>query len=193
MAHLEVNCNVIQGFNFEKDSQGRIGHLVSLKIGDTQYKADLKVQDPTKIGDDEGKVDVVGVISSIYWPGGHADPIYFNCRVTSQNKQISFVLQHNTMSKTDVEYSFIIYEYDPVNKVYFKHFHSGQADLQGLVAKDGSNLNFNIGNEESMDVVSPKNFDLGVGVMPKEEEQKIEVGVSNTAKFVKKWGVTVAA
>ena len=193
MADLNVYCNVIQGFNFEKDSQDRIGHLVSLKIGDIQYEADLKVEDPTKIGDDAGKVDVVGVISSVHWPSGYTDPVEFHCRVTSKNKQTSFLLQHKTMSKTDVEYSFVIYEYDPTKKVYFKHFHSGKVDLQGLVAKFGSNLQFNIGNDESIDVVSPKNFEFSFIVMPSEEEQVIEVATSNSARFVMKWGVTVAA
>ena len=123
MAITNFNCDVSQGFNFQKDSQCLVGHITQLKIGEKKYTADLTVQDPTKIGDDAGKVPVVGVLSNIYWQGGHADPITFNCRVSTGNKKESIILQHTSLSKTDVEFSFVIYEYDADSIEYFKSRH----------------------------------------------------------------------
>jgi hypothetical protein len=119
MASTSFNCSVNQGFNFEKDSQSVVGHLTSLKIGTTEFAKDIEIMDPTAIKDDT-KVKVVGVISGIYWNGGYADPLSINCQVSTVNKQDSVVLQHSDLSDTTVEYDYVIYDYDPVAKVYFK-------------------------------------------------------------------------
>ena len=193
MASTNLPCDVSQGFNFQKDAQCMVGHITSLKIGDKEYKKDLAVADPTKINDDDGTVKVVGVISNIFWEGGYADPIMFNCRISTENKQESIVLQHTKLSNTNVEFSYIIYDYDPAKKVFYKSFHTNETDLKGLVAKNGGDLDIGVDIEQSSDVVSPKNFSFYLGVMPQEEEQETHYAVSQDAKFVKKWGVTVKA
>ncbi len=47
--------------------------------------------------------------------------------------------------------------------------------------------------DQSMEVVSPKNFNFNLGVMPQDIAMEIHLAVSVTDKFVKKWGVEVAA
>lgn len=192
MASTSFNCSVGQGFNFEKDSQTVIGHLTALKVGTTEFGKDLEVLDPTGIKD-KTKVKVVGVMSGIFWNGGHADPISFNCQVSTKNKQQAVILQHSELSDTTVEYSYVIYDYDPIAKVYYKAFHTETTALNGLVAKSGGELNFGIDMDESREVVSPKNFSLYLGVMPQEKLQTVHYAVSNEGKFTKAWGVTVAA
>ena len=51
MAALSYNCSVSQGFNFVKDSQTLVGHIVSCQIGDESFDSDIQVQDP------EGEAD----------------------------------------------------------------------------------------------------------------------------------------
>lgn len=192
MASTSFNCSVSQCFNFSKDCQDVVGHLTSLKIGTLDYAKDLEVQDPTAIKDST-KIKVVGVLSGIFWNGGFADPVSFNCQISTGNKQQSVILQHSTLSDTTVEYSYVVYDYDPIAKVYFKAFHTDSTDLKGLIAKSGGELSFGVEMDQSREVVSPKNFSFYLGVMPQEEAQVIQYAVSQEAKFTKAWGVTVAA
>lgn len=192
MASTSFNCSVSQGFNFEKDAQVVVGHLTSLKIGTKEFAKDVEVMDPTAIKDDT-KIKVVGVISGIFWNGGYADPISINSQISTVNKQDAVVLQHSDLSDTSVEYDYVIYDYDPVAKVFYKAFHNDSTTLKGLVEKSSSGLSLGIEMDQSMEVVSPKNFGLYIGIMPQEEAQVVHYGVSNTGKFTKAWGVSVAA
>jgi hypothetical protein len=190
MASTNLSCNVSQAFNFKPDAQCLVGHITSLKIGDKEYKKDLAVTTPSDIKGD--KVKVVGVISNIFWEGGHADPIFFNCRVSTDNKEASILLQHTELSDTSVEYSFVIYDYDPKEKKFYPSFHTTDTDLKGLVAKSGGELELGIDMDQAGDVISPKNYNFFLGVMPTEKEQEVHFAVNLSAKFVKKWGVTVS-
>jgi hypothetical protein len=193
MATTTFNCDVEQGFNLQNDAQCLIGHLTELEIGDGEkFKIDLGVTNPNKIGgDEETKDKVVGVISSIYWEGGHADPIYIGCRISTDNKKISIILLHTNLSNTQVKCGFIIYDYDPKSKTYYPCFHS-ENSLDGLIAKNNDELEFSVDSEAASDVASPKNYNFYIAVMPSEVEQSINYAVDEGTKFSKKWGVTVA-
>jgi hypothetical protein len=190
MAELSFSCDVSQGFNFQKDAQAIVGHINKLKISNKQLAADIAVTDPENLPGD--KVKVVGVVSDIYWEGGYADPIQFACQVANPNKKELSVLTHSELSDTTVEVAFTIYNYDPEEKKYFKCFHTDGAVLKGLVLKSGAELSIAIEAEANMEVVSPLNFGLSLGVMPEEVEQDTHMAVSVSAKLVKRWGVSVA-
>ncbi len=189
MAELSFSCSVSQGFNFQKDEQEIVGHIVSLKIGDKELKADLHVTDPENFSE---SANVVGVLSNIYWNGGYADPIEFSCQVSNENKVTIATLTHKDLSNTEVVFKFTVWDYDPKEKKYYKCFHSGDAELNGLVEKSGGDLSLNIDMDQSMEIVSPKNFTLSMGVMPQEKKMDIHVATSLSAKFVKQWGVDVS-
>ncbi|MCF2910449.1 hypothetical protein L1285_19240 [Pseudoalteromonas sp. DL2-H2.2] len=190
MASTNLACSVEQGFNFQKDAQIPVGYITSLKIGDREYKKDLAVTVPTDISGD--KVKVVGVISHIFWEGGHADPIIFDCRISTGNKESSAVLQHTSMNDTSVSFSFVVYDYDPQEKTFYPNFHTNEIDLRGLISKVGGELEFGVDLDRADEVTSPKNFSFFLGVMPTEEKQEAHFAVTTSAKFVKKWGVVVA-
>lgn len=190
MASNSYNCSTYQGFNFQKDSQDLVGHIVALKVGTSQLSADLSVTDPTS-ANMATYVKVVGVVSSIYWNGGYADPIQFNCQVSTTNKNTLATLQHQSMANTEIELKFNIYDYDPDAKVYFKAFHTNDAAVKGLIMKAGGDLQMNISMDQSMEIVNPKNYAFFLGAMPQPQSQDIMMAVSNTAKFAKKWGVAV--
>ncbi|SCY39080.1 hypothetical protein [Desulfoluna spongiiphila] len=193
MASSSYPCDVSQGFNFQKDIQCLVGHLTALKIGDTEFSPDLAVSDPTKIGEDESTSKVVGVLSHIYWDGGYADPIQCSFQISTASKTEAAVLQHTKLSDTNVEFQFIVFDYDPDKKKFYQACHTNETAIKGLVEKSGGSLAINVDLSPSGEVVSPINYAMYLGIMPQEEEQDVHFAVSEDAKFVKKWGVSVAA
>ncbi len=191
MADLSYPCDVTQGFNFQKDVQTTVGHLNSIKVGDTELDVDLAVTDPTDLAGD--KVKVAGVIADIYWNGGYAEPISITAQISNANQKAIALLLHSDLSNTAVEFAFTSYAYDPEPKKYYKCFHSNDEALKGLVEKSGGELRLNLDTDPSQEVVSPLNFSLSIGIMPEDTEQDTHVAISDTDKFVKNWGVTVEA
>jgi hypothetical protein len=189
---LTYQCDVTQGFNFDKTMQSIVGHINSMKIGDTELDADLGITDPTDLAGD--KIKVVGILSGIGWQGGFAQGINISAQIGNKNQKAITLLQHADLSNTAVEFKFTTYAYDPEKKVYYKCFHANDTVLKGLVEKDASGgLGLSIDPDQSTEVMSPMNFFFDIGIMPEDTEQEIHVAVSDTDKFVKKWGVTVAA
>jgi hypothetical protein len=191
MAELSYSCDVSQAFNFQKDAQSMVGHINKLKVSTKDLAVDLEVTDPEDVAGD--KVKVVGVVSSMYWAGGFADPIQFGCQVSNANKKTLQVLSHSEMSDTTVQFSFTIYDYDPDEKKYYQAFHTKDEVLKGLVEKSGGQLSIEIDSQQSEEVVSPKNFAFSLGVMPEDIKQPTHMAMSVSDKLVKEWGVTVAA
>lgn len=188
-AESSYSCNVRQGFNFEKDSQELVGFINYLRIGDEDLSSDISVTDPENPSGPQLKV--FGVVSSIFWNGGYADPVQFSAQVTTGNKNAIAYLLHQTMSNTGIEYSFTIYDYDPKAKKYYPCFHSNAVILKGLVYKSGGEFSMSVNMEQSMEVVSPKNFTFMLGVMPQDSAQQIHIAFSVADKMTKPWGVAV--
>lgn len=188
MAQSHHDCSIRQGFNFVKDEQVLVGHLVSISIGGTALSADITLTLPT----DYKTAAVVAPISTIHWDGGYADPIHILCNVSTKNQTAVSLLTHTDLSKTDVEFAFNIYAFDQVNKVYYLCFHTDSVVMKGLVLKNGGDLALSIENDPDMTVPSPLNYSMQIGIMPQQIAQDIKLAVSNTDKFVKKWGVTVS-
>jgi len=189
MARSEYNCNIYQGFNFQKDQQVLIGHIVACKVGNDQFDADITVTDPNDISKD---VKVFGIVSSISWNGGYADAIQFGCQVSTKNKTKIATLVHKSLANTEVLFKFNVFDYDPKEKKYYKCFHSNDADLKGLVMKASGDLAISIAMDQSAEVLSPRNYAFALSVMPQDVNMEIHMAVSVSDKFVKKWGVEVA-
>jgi len=186
MAGLDFACSVIQGFNFQKDQQVTVGHIVACKVGNDQFGADFKVSNP----EDAAKlIEVFGIVEGFYWNGGYADPVQFSCQVSNKNKTKIATLTHKSLASTEVLLKFNIYKFDPKEKKYFKCFHSNDAELKGLIAKSGGELVMSIAEDNSREIESPLNYSFNLGVMPQPANMEIHVAVSLSDKFVKKWGV----
>jgi hypothetical protein len=188
-AESNYNCSVSQGFNFQKDAQELVGHINYLKIGDTELAADMGVTDPV---DPTRLVKVVAVVSGAFWNGGYADPLQFISRISTDNKNVVANLMHKSLSNTDVEISFTVYDYDPKEKKYFQCFYSNNVRLKGLVYKTGGESALQVDMDQSVEVQSPKNYTLSIGIMPQDIAQEIYLAVSTNNKFIKRWGVSVA-
>jgi len=168
--------------------QSRVGYIEYIKIGDTELVGDITVTDPVS----STQSSVVGVVSSIFWDGGYAEPISFSCQVSDMNKSRLQVLTHSTLSNTAVEFAFSVYEYDFNAKKYYKCFHTNSARLNGMIYKSGGQLAIGIDSEPRADVTNPKNFTFDLGVMPQSADQDIHLAFSVTDRLVKKWGVEVS-
>ena len=185
-AESSYSCSVVQGFNFEKDGQSLVGFINYVKIEDTTLAADLAVTDPEN---NSNMLKVCGVLSNIYWKGGYADPVQFSAQVSVDNKNKLATLIHKSLSNTLVEFAFTVYDYDPRVKKYYRCFHTNGYLLDGLVYKSGGELAIDVDMDQSNEVVSPKNHTFYLGVMPQDCEMEIHLAVSESDKFVKKFGV----
>ena len=190
MAAITYNCDVAQGFNAQSDTQTIVGFITTLKIGETAFETDLQVTDPEDV---EGELEVVGVMTDIYWEGGEAHPITMGGRVTTKNKNLAIELVQKKLVDTSVVCSFVVYEYDPVAKKYFKCFHTNNTDFDALLLKSGGELNLFVDSEQATEVDAPKVFPLNVGIMPPEPTtgQDVHFAASVNSKMVKQWGVKI--
>jgi hypothetical protein len=197
MAALNFDCSIHQAYMFEKDSQVLVGHLTKLVIGSTS-PITFALDTELTVATDLSKAKIVGPMSNISWNGGYADPVYIDANVSVPNQQSATLLTHTDLSDTTVVFQFNVYAYDPVAKKYYIAFSSnpgGSAtDMNGLIMKQGGSLAFSIDSDQDMEVASPKNFRMSIGIMPQETAaQALQVAVSNTANFAKQWGVGMGA
>lgn len=182
------SCDINQMFDFQIDSQVKIGVLNSLTIGEQSYDADFQVTDPEN---PSGTLNVVGVLSNIYYELGYDDPIQFSAQVSTANKNLLSTLVHTSLTNTSVEFEFTVYAYDPEPKVYYKAFHSNDTVLHGMILNDGGELEIEMGSEQNMEVADPINFTFDLGVSPEDfEAQLVYIAMAVGMEIPRQWGVT---
>jgi hypothetical protein len=190
MPEFRKQCDIYQGYNFKKDKQTTVGFITSMKIGDLTIAADTTCKDPTNPTSD---LKVVGVCSDVLWELGVTDAVYFTGQVSVFNRQNIMDLIINTMTNILVTYKFVVYEYDPLAKVYFKTFHCNDTDMNGILEKKGEDLNLTVAELASTEVQSPENYTMNVGIKPQPSAQSLTVCSSSTKNVVKAWGLTVSS
>lgn len=189
MATFQKNCDQYQGYNFKKDVQTAVGYITSLKIGDTTLSVDQTVKDPMSPADD---LKVVAVLTGALWELGPTDALYFSGQISVPNKQAVQLLTYKDLTKVEVVVKFAVYDYDPVEKKYFKcMLGADDAELNGILEKNGSDLNLSVADEASREVQSPENFSFQTGIKPQPSAQEITIATSFSAKVVKAWGITI--
>ncbi len=113
-------------------------------------------------------------------PGGPA---------STANKQKIATLTYNEMTKIDVEYKFNIYDYDPLAKKYFLSLSCKSTKLEGILEKNGSELNLSVADDASTEVQSPENYAFQVGIKPQPEAQTLYVATGEGKVIAKSWGL----
>ncbi len=190
MAEFNKQCDIVQGYNFKKDVQTSVGFITKMKVGDVELTADQKVKDPLSPGDD---LPVVAVLSGAMWELGPTDGLYFSGQVSIASKQALMELIYTSLTKVEVVFQFTVYDYDPVAKKYFKALHCSDTDLNGILEKNGDDLNLAVAEDKSSEVQSPENYAFHVGIKAQPTAQSLTVAVAELKKVVKNWGVEVAA
>ncbi|MCP3101825.1 hypothetical protein LZ198_23390 [Myxococcus sp. K15C18031901] len=192
MPQFSRELDVYQGFNFKKDKQSAVGFILSLTIGGIALKADQETISDPEQPDKALATKCVAVLNHYLWETGVTDALYFSGQISTANKQSIAEMLLGTFSNVEVVVKYAIYEYDPIAKKYFKS-NFVDADLNGLLEKNGDALNIAVADDASREVQSPKNFRFQFGVKPKTLEQSINVAAASSKNIVKKWGVTETA
>ncbi|NMO18636.1 hypothetical protein HPC49_12430 [Pyxidicoccus fallax] len=185
MSQFSRSLDVYQGFNFKKDKQSRVGFITSMKVGTKELEADLTTiadpEQPTK------KLKVVSVLNHFLWDTGATDAMYFSGQISTKNQQALSLLVLNDLTSIAVEFEYTLYQYDPLEKKYFKSsFHAKK--LMGLVEKSGDDLKLAVEDDPSSEVKSPQNFTFQIGITPQSQEQQVTLAVATQMKVEKKWG-----
>lgn len=189
MPTFQKSCDIQQGYNFKKDIQTSVGFLTSLKIGDLTLKADQTVKDPLS---PETDFPVVAVLTGAMWELGVTDTLYYTGQISVYNKQQTQLLVYKDMTKVDVVFKFAVYSYDPIEKKYFKCLlGTDDAELNGILEKNGADLNLSVSDDASGEVQSPENYAFQIGVKPQPSAQVVTVATSFSDKVVKAWGLKV--
>jgi len=192
MPQFSRALDVYQGFNFKKDKQAPVGYITKLKVGEHELTADQEtIKDPEQPDKALG-TKVVGVLNHYLWETGTTDAMYLAAQVSTANKQMISSALLGTWANVEVVFKYVIYEYDPLQKKYFKSSFV-DAELKGILEKNGDELNLAIADDPSHEVQSPKNYTLQVGVKPQTLEQSVNVATGSGKNIVKQWGVTEAA
>jgi hypothetical protein len=191
MPHFSKHLDVKQGFNFDKDKQEKVGYILSMKIGDKELTADLTtVVDPEKPTDKLS--GVVAVLSSYDWNTGTTDAMAFSGQISTANRQTLAQMLLGSWTDIQVTFKYVIYEYDPLQKKFFKASFVDEA-LKGLVEKSGSELNVDVADDPSHEVQSPQNYAFRIGIKPQATEQTVNLAVGVSKNVTKKWGITEKA
>lgn len=186
MPTFQKSLDVYQAYDFKKDVQTPVGFITSLKVGDVTLSADQMCKDPMA---PEGELAAFAVLNGCLWDLGVTDAHYFSGQISLENKQRLAVLLKGTHSKVECEYGFIIYDYDPLEKNYYKSLiPTGETSLQGIVQKNAGELNLSVSNDASHLVPKPENYAFEIGIRPPRIEQKVTLATSSFDKVVKPWG-----
>lgn len=189
MATFQKSCDIKQGFDFKKDIQTPVGFITSLSIGGVAFKADLTVKDPMSPATD---LPVVAVLSGALWELGPTDALYYTGQVSVGNKQAAQALIYTNLSMVDVVLAFSVYAYDPLKKAYFQCLLPTSDPLNGLVEKNGADLNLSVADDFSTEVQSPENYAFQIGIKPQPTAQQVTVATSFSVNIVKPWGIALA-
>lgn len=192
MPQFTRSLDVYQGFNFKKDKQSAVGYITAIKIGGEPLTADQEtIKDPEN--PDQAIADkVVAVLNHYTWDTGVTDAMYFSGQISTANKQKLAEMLLGKFSNIEVVIKYVVYEYDPLNKKYFKS-NFLDAELKGLLEKNGDDLTLAVADNPSGEIQSPKNYTFQIGVKPQALEQSLNLATSATKKIAKKWGVTETA
>jgi hypothetical protein len=193
MPASKAKCDVKQAFDYEKDQQKSVGHILSLKIGDLELAKDLELTKPLP-AQKFPKQKVVAAIEELTWDGGAASPMSCTCWISVHNKQKISEVLHTALGKTDVYFNFVVWEYDSVKTDFFQTFFpADEVDLKCLLVKEDKNLQLQLDEESgpNSEVTAPEIWKLTFKVRPQSQAQNIKLATKSGAPFVKTWGITV--
>lgn len=180
-----LSLDVKQGYDFKKDTNVSCGFITKLKIGGEEITADQQLKN---FEDPDNNIPVVGVLKRFHWEEAKTDPVGFDMRVSTKNKQLLSGLKNN-LTKTDVEFEFVCVAYDSVQKQYYRSYHSNDTQLKGVVRKkpDGK-LDLDIEPDPMTEVYQPENYECLIAINP-QGEQTIHCAHSTSNKDTMQWGL----
>ena len=203
MNQVELNADVVRGFNLRNDAQAQLCYLTALKVGDIELVADITVQDPD-LGRRWGKktfgehMQVVGVSSYTGWETTPTAPVTIVTQVseTARSKLDVLLTKASSMpppNLLDADFKFDCYNYDFHAQRYYKNFHANDTTLLGSIVagRTGDALAIHLSTEPGMAVPEPRNYLLSMNIVPRAgaPQQALHYASSVTDKLVMPWGI----
>lgn len=188
---ISKSCDVLQGYNFEKDRMTNVGFITELTVGGQALKADQTCVDPTDAAAKKS-VNAIAVMSGFSWTSAVTKPMYISGQITVENRQILATLLLQDLTQMEIDCKFAIYEYDPSKKAYYTCV-VAETTLKGLLEKNQADLNLSVAEDPSSEVQSPLNYSFQFGMAPQPTAQTVTVQTSTTNKIVKAWGLKAGA
>ncbi len=182
------DLDVEQGFNFNKTCPKPFGYVLELQIGDEKFAADTNVAKVTE----EGKQDVVAVLSRVVWSLAATDPMTLYMQISTPNSEVVAGLEIAKMTKTNVSTKFVTYKYNEKENTFFQHLVACEAVVEAVVRSNDGVYVFEYETAPSTEVMKPKNFFFKLGINSVDKEQPIGLNVSPMGKYIKPWGVAVS-
>jgi hypothetical protein len=192
----------VQGYNFKKDKQTPLGHVVSLTIAGVTLAADQSVGNP--LTPDSAPSSVVGVFTHVLWETAATDPIHLAFQVSAANRQtlMALLLGSSSTSVPTARVSFVVYEYDPLAKRYFEAYKPAPAvtstvtvgTLSAVVERQGGDMSISVADDPSEEVQSPRNFAVQLTLLPPSggSAQPVQIATAVSKKVNKAWGPMTA-
>lgn len=220
-----------QGYNFKQDEHHTFGYINAWVIGKNNIAPDIKVVEPTslaQLGSNAGTTGalaadtsgifnkpVVAVLNNVTWSTLPNENITFQGRISVANMQQLSMLLMQSLKEVVLSLSFVVYEYDLVNQVYFTSFksHKGTApNGAGPAAQDGGGFGKDTATEPIYALLGKTSgTEFGIKIGPKAEEdplgiknhtleltlappiakapQQILIQTSEKVKLIQPWGI----
>lgn len=130
--HIDYEADMREIADFRANEvKGYIGHLLSLKIGGKDLKADFNFRDPTA---PSKAIPMAGAITLVRWGTGEGDPITIVGRVTGNNQAIIKATLMGSETTRQCEFKFDIYKHKEGTE-FFKTFHTDGKAIKGVLIK----------------------------------------------------------
>lgn len=130
-----------QAFHWERDLQHQVGHILKFQVGSKDFPKDMNLQDPL-VTSGAASVKVIGVVDELKWSGRPGGKLELDFVVSTANRRDLLTLLHtgsssdgniSDLEKATVTLAFVIYDYDPNSKKYFKCFHTASTPITGVI------------------------------------------------------------
>ncbi len=182
MAPVSQTFDLDHSLHFKSGETSPIGHLVSFSLAGSALTSDLQVVDPT-----DGKTaKIVGVLETIDWKGGRADPIRLQAYVSTGNQKSLAGLLDNPQSLTSAALNFAAYSYDHITNRYFETFAPTETPLNSLIEGADSKPAIQL---DSTPVGNPPMLAFSLSIVPPSEpSQVLLVAARPDAKTAQSWG-----
>jgi hypothetical protein len=188
MPDFSKTLSVVQGFNFKKDMQSRVGFLTTLSIGGQKFEPDIEtIKDPLNPTADI-KGGVVAVLNYFSWSTERTGTIQISGQISADNRQRIAEMLLGTMTNTEVTFTFRVCEFELGTKKYFQSAYVDK-ELQGMIEKNGDDLSIAVADDPSTEVQSPRNYQFTISIKPKSIDQEIYLAVGEKRKKASMWGV----
>lgn len=175
MSVIEAYCDASETFNFQDDSEKRVGHITQL-VFPSLNKAlipDLSLYNPTST---DKREMVSAAIDSLRWEGASGDPVEIRGYISAQNKALLQEILISVTESIEIELGLIIYEYDFDEKKYFKRFYINKGSVQLVLSE------IQVADDSSYHIKKPRVFEFRMTLVSKENAPAQEVGFAFCAK-----------